>query len=304
LANSSYQVTAVIPVYNGATSIRRSIESVLAQTYPVAELIVVDDGSTDETGAIVQGFGSRVRYIHQPNSGVATARNRGMREAATEWIALLDHDDRWMPTKLQCQVTALQASPESKLCYSAHFVHTLDGSKLTNYTPPGQLWPAARLGNPFPPSVVLLRRAEALELGGFDERLKGATCEDWDFFVRFLSAYPVTGVPEALTENFIEPGGGSRNYRLMLKNTLAISEGSLLAGLSGIDRAIWRRRIKSTIYHRVALSAREWGDPALAYSLESFRQWPLPGGPKRRFKTLLVELRDIAARKLGRRGPG
>ncbi len=301
--NSSHSVTAVIPVYNGAASIRRSIESVLAQTYPVSELIVVDDGSTDGTAGIVRGYGSRVRYVFQPNSGVATARNRGMREGNTEWIAFLDHDDRWMPTKLQRQVTALQANPRSKLCYSAHFVHTLDGNKLTSFTPQEQLWPGARLHNPFPPSVVVLRKAEALELGGFDERLKGATCEDWDFFVRFLAAYPVVGIPESLTENFIQPGGGSRNYRLMLKNTLVISEGSLLAGLSGIRRAIWRRRIKSEIYQRVALSAREWHDPAIAYSLESLRQWPLPGGPKRRVTTLLVELRDIFSRRRRRPGP-
>jgi hypothetical protein len=299
-----YLVTAVIPVYNGAASIPRAIESVLAQTYPVAELIVVDDGSTDGTASAVRAFGPRVRYLYQPNSGVAAARNRGLWEATTEWVAFLDHDDRWLPEKLHCQVSALQANPQSKLCYSAHWVHMLDGSKVCSYIPPEQLWPGARLRNPFPPSVVVLQKAAARELGGFDERLKGATCEDWDFFIRFLSAFPVTGVPDPLTENFVESGGGSRNYRLMLKNTLAISEGSLLTGLSGIGRVIWRRRIKSTIYHRVALSAREWGEPALKFALESFRQWPFPGGPELRVKTLLVELRDIAARRRRRRPSG
>ncbi|MGD0870446.1 MAG: glycosyltransferase family A protein [Bryobacteraceae bacterium] len=289
----------MIPVYNGAALIRRSIESALAQTYPVSELIVVDDGSTDGTADIARSYGSRVRYLHQPNSGVAAARNHGIREAAAEWIAFLDHDDQWLPEKLQRQVMALQANPGSRLCYSAHWVHKLDGGKYYAYLSPGELWPAARMRNPFPPSVVVLRKREALELGGFDERLKGASCEDWDFFVRFLSAYPVTAVPEPLTNYFIEPGGGSRNYRRMLENTLAITEGSLLAGLSGFRRAIWRRRIKSMLYYRVAISAREIGDPALWYALESLCQWPLPGGPKRRVKMLLVELLDIAARKLG-----
>jgi hypothetical protein len=208
-----------------------------------------------------------------------------------------------LPEKVECQVRALQANPQSKLCYSGHWVHLLDGSKACSYVSPEHLWPGARLRNPFPPSVVLLRKDAALELGGFDERLKGATCEDWDFFIRFLSAYPVIGVPEPLTENFVETGGGSRNYRLMLKNTLAISEGSLLTGLSGIERAIWRRRIRSTIYHRVALSAREWGDPALKFSLQSFLLWPFPGGPKQRVRTLLAELRDIVARRRQRGGP-
>jgi glycosyltransferase involved in cell wall biosynthesis len=296
--NPSYEVTAVIPVYNGAAVIRRSIESVLAQTYPVSELIVVDDGSADGTADIARSYGSRVRYLPQPNSGVAAARNRGLREAATEWVAFLDHDDQWLPEKLQRQVAALQANPESRLCYSATCTYLLDGNRFLSYCPPGELWPAARMRNPFPPSAVLLRRREALELGGFDERLKGASCEDWEFFIRFLSAYPVTGVPEPLTNYFVETTGGSRNYQLMLKNTLAITEGSLLTGLSGFRRAIWRRRIKSTLYHRVAVSAREWGDPALGYALESVWQWPFPGGPKRRVKALLVGLLDSVARRL------
>jgi glycosyltransferase involved in cell wall biosynthesis len=272
----------------------------LAQTYPVSELIVVDDGSTDGTPAVARSYGSRVRYLHQPNSGVAAARNHGIREAVTEWIALLDHDDQWLPQKLQHQVAALQANPESRLCYSAFFAHMLDGRMATSYLPPQKLWPAARMRNPFPPSVVMLRRREALELGGFNERLKGASCEDWDFFVRFLSAYPVIAVPEPLTNYFEEKTGGSRDYQLMLKNTLSIVDGSLLMGLSGIRRAIWRRRIRSIIYSRVAVSAREWRAPALVYALHSLWQWPFPGGPNRRFKKLLAELRDSAMRLLGR----
>jgi glycosyltransferase involved in cell wall biosynthesis len=300
LENPAYQVTAVLPVYNGAAQIRRAIESVLTQSYAVAELIVVDDGSTDGTADIVRSYEPSVRYLYQSNSGVAAARNRGLREATTEWIAFLDHDDQWLPDKLERQVSALQTKPESRLCYSAQWLHLLDGTKEYHYLPPDELWPAARMRNPFPPSVVLLHKREALEIGGFDERLKGASCEDWDFFIRFLAAYPVVGVPEPLTNYFIELSSGSRNYQLMIQNTLTITETSLLAGLSGLRRAIWRRRIKSTLYYRVAISAREWGDPALGFAIQSLCQWPLPGGPNQRFRTLLAELRDRAARQFRR----
>src|ERR1051326_9104660 len=99
--NRRPSITAIIAVYNGAELIQRSIDSVLAQTRPADELIVVDDGSTDRTGEIVQSYGSRVRYIRQNNSGVSTARNRAAKEAKSEWIAFLDHDDEWLPQKLE-----------------------------------------------------------------------------------------------------------------------------------------------------------------------------------------------------------
>src|ERR1700687_5608941 len=96
-----YSVTAIIPVYNGAALIRRSIESVLSQTHPADELIVVDDGSTDETSTIIRSYGAKVRHLYQPNSGVAAARNNGVKQASSQWIAFLDHDDEWLPDKLE-----------------------------------------------------------------------------------------------------------------------------------------------------------------------------------------------------------
>ncbi|MBE3604183.1 glycosyltransferase family 2 protein, partial [bacterium] len=95
------RVSAVIPVYNGAATIARAVASVLAQRYDGAvETIVVDDGSTDSTRAILAGFGDHIRTIHQPNRGPAAARNVGARLAAGEYLAFLDADDEWMPEKL------------------------------------------------------------------------------------------------------------------------------------------------------------------------------------------------------------
>src|SRR5689334_18705546 len=111
------RITTVIPVYNGAGEIRRSLDSVLAQTRPVDEVIVVDDGSTDGTREIALGYGGVVRLVRQQNAGAAAARNHGVREAASEWVAFLDHDDEWMPEKIERQVAVLEQHPGVKLCY-------------------------------------------------------------------------------------------------------------------------------------------------------------------------------------------
>ncbi len=114
------KLSAVIPTYNRSVHVLRAIDSVLAQTHPVDEVIVIDDGSTDQTAAAIQQrFGSRAKVIRQDNQGVSAARNRGVREASGEWIAFLDSDDTWLPTKIETQVKALTyLGGEFGLCFS------------------------------------------------------------------------------------------------------------------------------------------------------------------------------------------
>lgn len=101
-------ITAVIPAYNAEKYITRSIDSVLSQTHPVDEIVVVDDGSTDSTPEIIKRYGDKVRYVHQQNAGVSAARNAGVRAATCDWIAFLDADDEWLPDRLMRQVRLLQ----------------------------------------------------------------------------------------------------------------------------------------------------------------------------------------------------
>jgi len=96
-------ISVVIPAYNSAKYIRRAIDSVLAQTRRPDEIIVADDGSTDDTTGVVETYGSDVRLIHQENAGASVARNAGINAATSEWIAFLDSDDEWLPEKLQLQ---------------------------------------------------------------------------------------------------------------------------------------------------------------------------------------------------------
>src|SRR6476660_1471039 len=104
-------VSVIIPVYNGTCYLRAALESVFAQTYRPFEVIVVDDGSLDDSGVIAQSFDD-VRYIHQENQGVAAARNNGIEVARGEFLAFLDQDDLWTPEKLKLQMGHLLSDPE------------------------------------------------------------------------------------------------------------------------------------------------------------------------------------------------
>ena len=119
--DSSYSVSTVIPAYNAEAYIGRAIDSVLAQGHPADEIIVVDDGSTDGTGAVVKKYGENVRYICLPNAGASAARNAGIKAAKSGWIAFLDSDDEWLPENLELQLALLQRN-KHLLWSTANFV--------------------------------------------------------------------------------------------------------------------------------------------------------------------------------------
>ena len=194
-------VSVIIPTYNGAAFLGPAVESVLGQTYPSVECIVVDDGSTDETPAIIRSFGTRVRTERQPNQGFARARNRGARLARGELIAFLDHDDCWRPTKVERQVRSLAERPEAAVIYTAVELIDDNGNHLgTIPAPPEALafqntilmeWPHLALEQ-----GALIRREAFVELGGFDERL--TTSIGCDLACRLALAYPVEPIDEPL----------------------------------------------------------------------------------------------------------
>ena len=115
-------VSVVIPCYNAAPFLRETLDSVLNQTCPALEVIVVDDGSTDDSAAIAWSYGPPVRVIQQENQGESVARNRGMDEAQGEWVALLDADDRWLPQKLERQLAALGGASPDVVCVYSDFI--------------------------------------------------------------------------------------------------------------------------------------------------------------------------------------
>ena len=115
-------ISVVIPAYNASKHIAETLGSVLRQSFPADEVLVIDDGSTDDTGAIAARFGAPVRVIRTPNSKLPAARNLGVREAKSEWIALIDSDDLWEENKLERQMQELTRHPEADLCYTGRIL--------------------------------------------------------------------------------------------------------------------------------------------------------------------------------------
>lgn len=177
-------VTVVIPTYNRGSVICRTIENVLAQTYTHVEIVVVDDGSTDDTQARLRPYLDRIRVITQSNGGPAAARNRGIKAARGEFVALQDSDDLWMPTKLERQVALLQKAGKSVVCCLCNtLLRYTDRPEVTDFQrawlflPYEQgIWTNAAevLATRFVffCQTALVRRATLEHVGGFDETIK------------------------------------------------------------------------------------------------------------------------------------
>ncbi len=170
-------VSCIVPVFNGERFLREAIESILAQTYPCLEVIVVDDGSTDGTSSVVASLGERVTYVRQDNAGPATARNRGIREARGEFVAFLDADDLWLDTKIAKQIARFQARPE--LAYGVTLTQNFWEAEAQEEE---ERLAGHRRSAPIPGYVTqtLLVRREWLEAtGGFNTSLAHGDAADW-----------------------------------------------------------------------------------------------------------------------------
>lgn len=288
-------VSVVIPAYNAERFIRKTLDSVLAQTYPVSEIIVVDDGSKDSTCALVESYGGRVRLLRQKNAGPSTARNYGTRTSTGELIAYLDADDAWHPEKTAKQVAALQSNPKAVLCYTGLLnFNEEEGVEFPSPpTPLNRLRSELRIRNPrIVPSSVLVRRSAFNQFSGFDPALKGS--EDWDFAIAMLELGPFVLLEEPLTLYRIASTGLSGDADHMFKETEKMLARRLLHGLSGPSRWMWRRRILS--YHALtaALNARAAGKTSRErhYITRSVLEWPSPLWHPMRFKAAAVTLRN------------
>ena len=198
---TAHTVSAVIPVHNGQQFLAEAIRSVLEQSRPALECIVIDDGSTDATADLVRGFGDDVVAVHQPRSGVAAARNRGAELARGELLAFLDHDDVWLPSKLERQVAAL-GRQDAAIALCAMRVVDRAGATLgirrlrarDDLVAGMLLFDGTELVSCS--STGLVRRSAFLAIGGFDQHLSMSA--DWDLLLRMLLDGPVAYVDEPL----------------------------------------------------------------------------------------------------------
>lgn len=193
------RVSVVIATFNYGRFITDAVDSVLAQTVPVSEIIIIDDGSTDDTESRVREFGTSVRYIWQENMGVSAARNRGVRESSGDLVAFLDADDTWDPQVVEKQVNEFLSDDEIGLVHCASRVFDSETGETVGINSVGKKgWVADDLLLFEEPSVngcVIMVSREAFDsAGGFDERLKIG--EDWDLCYRIARRFKVGFVPD------------------------------------------------------------------------------------------------------------
>lgn len=259
-------VSAVIPVYNGAQYLGEAIRSVLAQTHPVTDCLVIDDGSTDATHEVVAGFGNDVRYVRLPRGGQSRARNRGTWLARGELVAFLDHDDAWLPSKLELQLEELHRRPAATMVLCAMEVVDEDGTTLgTNrlFHRDRESLVRAMLtfdGSDIPGcnQAALLRRDWLLAHGGYDAVL--SVCGDWDLLVRTLLAGNLAYLDEPLVRYRIRDSGLHRNIPVMERDLRhALAKAFADPRVPEAVRAR-RRQAYGRMYRMLAGSYRDIGD--------------------------------------------
>jgi len=200
------KVSVIIPTYNCAQYICDAVDSVLAQTYRDFELIVVDDGSTDNTRELLLGYGDQLQYIYQENKDITGARNTGIENSDGQYLAFLDADDMWLPNKLDRQVRLLDDAPEVGLVYCWHYYIDAEGDKckFQNNTIGRSFESGSRLYDKLIERNVIsgggstpIIRQECLEKSGmFDESLPYSG--DWDLWLRISMDYIIAYIPEPL----------------------------------------------------------------------------------------------------------
>jgi glycosyltransferase involved in cell wall biosynthesis len=217
-------VSVIIPTYNRAAYLPATIDSVLAQDYRDFELIVVDDGSTDETTQVVQRYESSVQYVHQANQREGVARNHGIRRASGALLAFLDSDDVWLPWKLQADVAAFQRHPDAALVYSRIEDISSTGQRLGARRlpgPSGDVFDRLVLENFIPLSTVSVRRGAFEAVGRFSGEPELSGSIDWEAWVRLSARHPFIHVPLVTTQVRVHPqsmlSNGAYMERAMLR---------------------------------------------------------------------------------------
>lgn len=187
------EVSVIIATHNRAKLVCEAVESVLAQTVPVHEVIVVDDGSTDETRQTLARFGNRIRAVFQSNQGASAARNLGMRLASGSWLAFLDDDDVWLEAKVAEQLAIIERDPSLGLVYCSDYAvdHGLRimRQRLAHPLNRGDVFEKLLIRNFIFTSCVMARRDAVEEMGLMD--LKLVFAQDWDLWLKIAAKYPV-----------------------------------------------------------------------------------------------------------------
>jgi glycosyltransferase involved in cell wall biosynthesis len=277
------RVSVIIPAFNAAGCVRRAVDSVLGQSFQDFELLVVDDGSTDDTRAVLAEYGNRLRLLAKENGGPAAARNHGLQNACGEYVAFLDADDCWITEKLQRQVELLDTRLEVGFCSTATQVVDSAGQPVGD-------WPCRPDAGPLPDilflhgtvisgstSGVLARRQLIEAIGGFDPALRGF--EDPDLWIRLAARTEYACIPQALTVVVRTPNSVSGNLVNMRRATLASFHKNRHLLPPAKRSGYWRAACASALtdYAKTTYRAGNRG-LALRWTLEALLRAPLGCG--------------------------
>jgi len=289
--NHRPQVSIVLPVFNGADTLADTVASILAQTEPDWELLIIDDGSHDRSRALAESMAAadgRIRVYAFANGGQAIARNRGIDRARGNWIGFIDADDRWHPDKLRAQLAALAANPAAGWVYSWTQLTDDSGRAIGQpVTSPFSGWiygPLLVTDFVSSGSNVLVSRSALNQVGGFQPDL--VPSEDWDLWLRLAWQFPAAQVPECHVFYRQRPTSSSENVwrqervsRQILQTAIARSPNQLTP-----HRAIiWGNRYKYLLFKaldgpaqpRRAKTAARFAWQVLQCHRGVLKQWPL-----------------------------
>ena len=276
------RVSVVIPCYNTGKYLRQALDSVLAQTYPDWEVILVNDGSTDNSAQIAmeaqEQFGSRLKYIYQSNRGLSATRNIAFANASGEFISFLDADDIYTPDRLQRGVEVLDADPSAGLVHSKVDRIDEDGNFLEHPPAPHRRYLSGRIArhiftrkaHVLCPSIMFRKQCMVLA-GASDENLN--VNADRDICFRIALHYPVIHIDEILAHYRIQPMSMSKNHDNMMAGAVQFVDKYRKSGICGV---LWVNEALGNLY-------REWGDecfnvgklkPALVWYFKSILKYP------------------------------
>lgn len=246
------KVSVIVPAYNAATYLPESIDSVLAQTYQDFEIILVDDGSTDQINCVVEKYRSQLRYMRQENKGPSAARNTGIRMALGEYLVFLDADDLIFTKKLALQAAFLDEHPDISIVYSDGYCIKEDengnevresfaslGYIIKSLAEPEDSLKVLLIQNGFPLHAAMVRKRAIDKVDGFDESLRAL--EDWDLWVRLAHEHRFAYLDAIVAKYRIVEGSVSHQYvqkniaLRQIKRKIETSE--IFASLPSITRA-------------------------------------------------------------------
>ena len=267
-------VSVIIPTYNRAAYLQKALQSVKEQTYQPLEIIVIDDGSTDDTRIMLEGCEVQLRYIYQENKGISGARNTGIRNANGEYVAFLDSDDYWVPEKTAQQVALFKQHPEYGLVASRCASIRLDGSYRERNRPGRSGWILEDLfkANFIRTSAAMVKKECFENIGLFDEELK--ECEEYDLWLRIAAQYPMGFIDKSLAVYVDNPEGMSTDSLTGRLYRLKVLEKQYLQ--NKIPANLYAQRIANTCHyigrHYIKRGEKETG---FSYLLKAQKLRPL-----------------------------